>query len=111
MAVLAIDWDNTLMSGDEWLPGAQDALKRFKEEGHKIIIHSCNSPTWVAHHLEEAGIRVDYIWVGNSDLSGKPLADLYIDDKGYHHPHNTPWDEEALSKVLDRVKGLDNRKW
>jgi hypothetical protein len=106
MAVIAIDWDNTLMSGEEWLPGAKDALKRLREEGHKIVIHSCNNEDWIQRNLNEAGIIVDVVWT----KFGKPLADLYVDDKGYHFPYNGNWIEEA-PKVLDRLKGLDNRKW
>lgn len=107
MAVLAIDFDNTLIVGDKWLPGALDALKLFREKGHKVIIHSCNNSAWISKCLREDVTPVDGIWYG----VGKPLADLYIDDKGYHHPHNTPWDDEEVSKVLLRIEGLDNRKW
>lgn len=107
MAVLAIDWDNTLMSGRTWLPGAQDALKRLSELGHRVIIWSCNERNWIEKNLEEAGIVVD--WVCRKD-DGKPVADLYIDDKGYHFPYNGDWNED-LPNVLLRLEGLDNRKW
>jgi hydroxymethylpyrimidine pyrophosphatase-like HAD family hydrolase len=107
MAVLAIDWDNTLMTGDKWLPGAQEALKRLRELGHKVVINSCNNPSWIEKQLREAGIAVDYVW----NDKGKVLADLYIDDKGYHFPHNSDWSDERLADVLLRLEGLDNRKW
>lgn len=107
MGVVAIDWDNTLMSGKEWLPGAKDALRRLREEGHKVIIHSCNGPKWIEKNLREAGLIVDHICEADQ---GKPLADLYIDDKGYHFPYNGDWSPE-LPKVLERLKDKDNRKW
>lgn len=107
MATLAIDWDNTLMNGKDWLPGAKTALKRLRELGHKIIIHSCNSSSWIQKNLDEAGIPVDYI---NTNSDGKPLADIYIDDKGYRFPYNGDWNDE-LPQVLLRLEGLDNRKW
>lgn len=108
MAVIAIDWDNTLMNGDQWLPGAQTALKRLREEGHKVVINSCNNPGWIEKCLAEAAILVDHVWKRGD--GNKPLADLYIDDKGYHFPYNGDWNAE-INNVLDRVKDLDNRKW
>jgi hypothetical protein len=51
---LAIDLDGTLANwlsdhaqmGD-WKPGARDAVQRLRDDGHKIIVHSCRS-TWDA---------------------------------------------------------------
>lgn len=108
MAVLAIDFDNTLIVGDTWLPGAKDAIRAFREKGHRVLIWSCNGTKWIQRCLDEAGIVVDHVCTNDQ---GKPLADLYIDDKGFHHPHNTPWDDEEVSKVLLRIEGKDNRKW
>lgn len=106
MAVIAVDWDHTLMNGKEWLPGAQTMLKRLREEGHKIVIHSCNSKGWIERNLRNAGIVVDGIW----DDKTKPLADLYIDDKAYRFPSDGEWNQEQLTNVLDLIKGMDNRK-
>lgn len=103
MAVVAIDWDNTLMSGKEWLPGAKEALKRLREEGHKVIIHSANDPKWIEDNLRNAGIAVDGIWT----KPGKPNCDLFIDDKGLRF---TSWDND-LYEALDLVNDFDNRKW
>jgi beta-phosphoglucomutase-like phosphatase (HAD superfamily) len=107
MAVIAIDWDHTLMEGKEWLEGAKDALKLFRERGHKIIIHSANEPKWIERNLRDAGIVVDQIW--GSDLLdvGKPLCDIYIDDKGFAF---SSWDSD-LHLVLHIIKNFDNRKW
>lgn len=101
MATVAIDWDHTLMDGDRWLPGAKTLLMRLREEGHKIVVHSCNNPGWIKMNLMEAGIIVDSIWTE----SGKPVADLYIDDHAYVFPYNGDWTQE-LPKLLDRLKGL-----
>lgn len=108
MAVVAIDWDHTLMDGEEWLPGAKDAIRLLREKGHKVCIHSCNNPAWIEKCLNNAGIVVDLVWKGKAkeiSLNGqKPVADLYIDDKGYHFQGNWPTE---IHNVLDR---LDNRK-
>lgn len=107
MAVLAIDFDNTMVVGDKPLPGIKDAINRLRELGHKIIVHSCNNTKWIERVLNNNDIRFDYIVTNDG---GKPLADLYIDDKGYHFPYNGDWNEE-LPRVLLRLEGLDNRKW
>lgn len=106
---IAIDWDHTLMNGKEWLPGAKDALKRLREEGHRIIIHSCNDPNWIEMHLRDAGIIAD-VWRGavnrKGEIEPKPVADLYIDDRAYRFPTNGDWSKE-LDKVLERLSDID----
>lgn len=113
MGVVAIDWDNTLVFATEWLEGAKDSIRLLREKGHKVVIHSCNRASYIDKMCREAGIVVDRIWDANAaedEKSGKPLADLYVDDKGYHFPHNGSWVGE-MPKILERLTGLDNRKW
>lgn len=88
------------MNGKTWLLGAQDALRRFKEEGHTIVIHSCNERDWIERNLREEGLIVDYV---NGHSDGKPVADLYIDDRGWRFPRNGSWIEE-LPKVLELLE-------
>jgi hydroxymethylpyrimidine pyrophosphatase-like HAD family hydrolase len=107
MAVLAIDFDNTMVSGDQPLEGVKEAINILREQGHKIIIHSCNGTKWIKKVLDSNEIRYDFVCENDG---GKPLADLYIDDKGYHFPFNGSWTEE-LPKIQERIKGKDNRKW
>lgn len=109
MAVVAIDWDNTLVdSRQKLLPGAREAIARLRGANHKVIIHSCNKVDWIDKCLNEFGIPIDAIWSG----PGKPLADLYIDDRGYRFPYSGDWGNE-IDKVMndDRLKDKDNRKW
>lgn len=105
MAVIAIDFDHTIIEGDKAITGAREAINIFREKGHKIIIHSCNNIGWIIKTLTNNDIRYDQIWEG----IGKPLADLYIDDKGFHFQGD--WHAMAIAAVLTRVEGLDNRKW
>lgn len=109
MAVIAIDFDHTLVEGSEWKPGAKNAVRLMREKGHKVIIHSCNEVKWIRKLLNEAGLVVDSVW-GESpaDLGKKPLADIYIDDKGYRFEGN--W-SGTVHNILSLVAGLDNRKW
>ena len=108
MAVIAIDFDNTLVFVKEPLPGARDAINRLREKGHKIVIHSCNREAWVKEVLDNNDIRYDR--VHGNESKGKPLADLYVDDKGYRFPYNGDWATE-IDAVLAYTDGLDNRKW
>lgn len=108
MALIAIDFDHTLVEGDQPREGAREAINALREHGHKILIHSCNEVSWIKKVLNNNDIRFDGIF-GETKLEGKkPLADLYIDDKGYHYKGN--WNAE-LPEILARLKGLDNRKW
>ena len=78
--VLAIDFDGTIVDADgNVLPGARDAINLLREQGHKIIIHSCNRADYIKQVLNNADIRFDSIWT----KEGKPVASLYIDDRGY----------------------------
>lgn len=108
MAVIAIDFDNTLVFVTQPLEGAREAINALREAGHKIVIHTCNREAHVKQVLDNNDMRYDRIH-GN-ESKGKPLADLYIDDKGYHFPYNGSWLPE-LPEILARVEGLDNRKW
>lgn len=88
----------------EPLPGAVETLQRLKREGHHIIIatarhmKTCNNNLGkitavqgpvVFRWLDIHQIPYDEIWFG------KPLADLYVDDKAYKL---VTWDE--LNKEL-----------
>lgn len=111
MAVIAIDWDNTLVdSNQKLLPGVKNALEFLRERGHKIVVHSCNRPEWIKRCLDEWCIPVDYI-NGIDGPSGKPNCDLFIDDKGFHFPHNGSWDHFLIDAILSRIEDKDNRKW
>lgn len=81
------------MDGKEWLPGAQEAIKRLRELGHYVIIHSCNNPKWIEKNLNEAGIPVDLIWT----KQGKPVANCYLDDRGINFKN---WDEALVETLL-----------
>lgn len=74
--VIGIDFDGTLVQGDKALPGAREAINILREEGHKVMIFSCNNTKWIERVLNANDMVVDYIWGGD-----KPVCDLYIDDR------------------------------
>jgi hydroxymethylpyrimidine pyrophosphatase-like HAD family hydrolase len=104
MALIGLDFDHTIVDGDVVRDYAREAINIWREAGHKVVIHSCNNPRWIEKVLRENRIVVDHIW----DDKGKLLADLYVDDKGYHYKGD--WKSE-VNDVLKRVEGMDNRKW
>ena len=103
---ICIDMDGTIC--DTKKPGesyenvqpkenAIEILKKLKEEGHYIIIYSsrhmvtCNNNlgqiTAKQSHIfydwfKKYGIEYDELWFG------KPLADIYIDDKALKYEEN-----------------------
>jgi beta-phosphoglucomutase-like phosphatase (HAD superfamily) len=106
MAVIAVDFDHTLVEGEKPIEYAREAINILRENGHKIIIHSCNETSWIKKVLDNADMRYDHIWT-KAD-GNKPLADIYIDDKGFRFTGN--W-RENVEQVLLLIDGFDNRKW
>ena len=98
MSVIAVDFDHTLWDTEEGRPmeGARDAISLLRERGHKIIIHSCNSPNFIKKCLDDADIRYDSIW----DRMGKPVADAYLDDKSVRF---IDWGQ-AVGDVLEMLE-------
>ena len=84
---IAVDWDNTIWDRAKQvpMPGAREALSLLRENGHYIMVHSCNNPPFIRKRLEEHDIMVDAVW-GESpaDKGHKPVADFYIDDAALH---------------------------
>lgn len=98
MAVIAVDFDHTLVDGDKLRPYAREAMNILREKGHVIVIHSCNGDKWVEQVLRDNDVRYDYIW--KDDSGKKPIADLYVDDRGYHYKGD--WEEEVNTILLDK---------
>lgn len=107
MAVIAIDLDHTLVEGDKAIKGAKDGINLLREQGHKIIINTCNDLKWAEKVLNNNDIRFDFIWGTNPKHNQKVLADCYLDDKAVRFTGD--WGL-AVSEITDMVKGLDNRK-
>jgi len=72
------------------IKGGAKALKKLKQRGYRIIIHTCRTNPIlnnsycveklyekVARVLKKNKIPYDEIWLG----MGKPIADYYIDDR------------------------------
>lgn len=91
---LVIDWDGTLAEDGEWLPGAREFLKFAARHGWKVTVASAraNYPGGLAEiQATLAAARFSGI-----PVVGKPLADIYIDDKALAFTGSWP---ETRAKV------------
>ena len=88
---LAIDFDGTIRSWDTNKPleGAREALCSLREQGHRIVIHSCNSKQFIEDWMHDHGIPFDFIF------EKKPIANYYIDDRAIAH---TSW-EDTMKRI------------
>jgi len=100
--IVIIDFDGTLC-GFEFPnvgppePHVREALETLKDAGYIIKIHSCRTATYWARPLErEQHIDVILKFMYDHRLPydelildvDKPLADLYIDDRGLRYDNN-----------------------
>lgn len=99
--MIAVDLDGTIRSWqtNEPLEGARDAISKLREQGCRILIHSCNDPKFIEKWMNDHDIRYDYIWTDK----GKPVCDCYIDDLGVGFRGN--W-SQTLEEVNEQIKGL-----
>ena len=106
IAVIAIDFDDTLVFVTQPLDCAKEAVNRLREKGHKIVIHTCNREAHVKQVLDNNDIRYDRIH-GN-ESKGKPRADIYVDNNGFRF--SGVWNND-INYILQAVEGIDNKKW
>jgi len=99
--IIAVDFDGTV---HDWehpkpgrrmgppMPGAQEALRSFKEAGHTIVIFTVRGgePKHVREWMDYYAIPYDSV------TNVKIPADFYIDDRAIHF---TNW-KEALLRVF-----------
>jgi capsule biosynthesis phosphatase len=89
----------------EPIPGAIEAIRRLRAEGHVVILHT-------ARHMQTCGgnvgaviarqgkVTLDWLERHGVELDeihfGKPIADVYIDDNGHRF---TSWCDPSLDEV------------
>lgn len=75
---LALDVDGVLAKGYLVMDGAVEGVRCLREAGWTVIIHTARAWNLVetVEWLRAVGIEVDMVAL-------KPLADVYVDDRGY----------------------------
>ena len=110
---LGIDFDWTLWDtgAKKPMPGAQEALDAFHERGWRVMVHSCNSPTFIREMCEKHRLSVDAIWgEGPADVGCKPICSAYVDDRGFRFTGDWSKDVPAIiEQVLDRERNPKSR--
>ncbi len=108
---IVVDLDDTLIQYSESeglspIPGAAQALKELRSQGHRIVIYTCRfyiartkgklkeESLFVMQLLNDFGIEFDEL-----HLEDKPIADYYIDDRAIQFKGN--W-QETLEAVKPR---------
>jgi hypothetical protein len=120
---VAIDLDGTILDWEKGEPyrlekfgplmrGARVAMESMFNAGHRIIIHTCRvnpevndgveiemARDTIADALQKHMLPYHEIWIG----AGKPVADLYIDDRAVRF---TTWDNvRAFLEAEERDDG------
>jgi phosphoglycolate phosphatase-like HAD superfamily hydrolase len=92
---IVFDLDGTLCTGYPYedavpLPGAQETLRKLKEQGHTIIIYTARGMGSCAGNSGAAVAKIggvtltqlkDWDFIYDEIVFGKPAGDIYVDDK------------------------------
>jgi hypothetical protein len=97
--VIAIDFDGTIRDWEtsKPFPHVKDSINLFRERGYKVLVYSANDPDWVERWLYDYDIRFDSIWRS----SGKPVASIYIDDRGFRFTGDWDLDTHDILEILE----------
>ncbi len=108
---IAFDFDGVIAKyegfkgGDhinEPIPAVVDTIKKLKEMGHKILIHSTRGNDFLKKYCEQFSIPVDFI-NRNPDLEGenpgKPIAFVYVDDRAVLFKGQSS--DELVSEIIN----------
>lgn len=81
MSAICVDWDGTLVDGQtqEWLPGAQQALRELLSMYRTVIVHTCRANWPEGRAQVEAKLAAAHFY--DLQIVAKPQADFYIDDQ------------------------------
>ena len=81
-----------------------EAIRKLKESGHKILLHSTRGDDLLKTYCTEHNIPFDYI-NNNPELEGenpgKPIAYVYIDDRAVRYTGQTA---DQLVSELENFK-------
>jgi hypothetical protein len=88
------------------IEGALQAVKVLLLNGHTVVVHSSRAQTEMqAHHVWEWLTYYEFPTLTNTKPPGgivelsvaKPLADVYVDDKGLRF---VEWNDDVIQKLI-----------
>jgi len=79
------------------IPGAREALQKLRDAGHTIIIYTARN--WPEYRMTKKWLD-DHGFVYDAIQMGKPVADVWIDDRALPF---TNW-EQTLAQLLGNQK-------
>lgn len=125
--IIAIDLDGTLARYDGWkgldhigdpLPGAVQMVNALVEEEpnaawqDEVIVFTTRMNTKInPGTIDKLGEHISN-WLEHWGFSdkvrvyagpGKPLADMYVDDRAFHHPTNQAWTMREVRAINGRL--------
>ncbi|MFT5036617.1 MAG: hydroxymethylpyrimidine pyrophosphatase-like HAD family hydrolase [Candidatus Azotimanducaceae bacterium] len=111
--VFAFDFDGVISQYDGFISAEHtgepilavvDAIRKLKENGHEILIHSSRGDELLRDYCSKNDIPFDYI-NKNPNLEGenpgKPIASVYVDDRAVRYLGQT---SEQLVEELESFK-------
>jgi len=120
---IAIDFDGVLARYEKWegiykhghyIEGSIDLIESLLDAGAEVFLYTTRMNTDVnrGYTIEElrkalqSWLRSEKFPIGLQIYTkpGKPIADLYIDDRAYYHPTNDKWFDDEIEQVFDRLK-------
>ena len=104
--IIAVDFDGVIANYEGWGNGTPGpprldtvkALRILREEGWRIIVHSCRDESILANYLSHHEIPFDEINPGSkyAGLRGKPAANVYWDDRAHRYSGDALEDLKAI---------------
>jgi len=111
------DFVDDLSQIGELLPGAKESLSILKSLDYRIVIHTSRSrdqKEMIKRYFSEKGIEIDGVNCSfDSWSAAKPLAIIYIDDRGYHFKNwkdDMPDILEAITNNMKRSKVIERKE-
>ena len=111
--VFAFDFDGVISQYEEFVSATHTgepikevvgAIRKLKENGHKILLHSTRGDELLKNYCTEHDIPFDYI-NKNPELEGenpgKPIAFVYVDDRAVRY---TGQSSDELVSELESFK-------
>jgi len=125
--IVALDFDGVLAFYDGWMgpldfgeinPEGEKLADALNEAGFKIIVYTCRNNITMNMRNNVSNIEIENAlieWLVDHDLgfcelyvdSGKPFANVYVDDRAVNFPANKGPALEVFQEIMALVKDME----